>query len=337
MSGPRVVAPGKLMLAGEYSVLLPNGVAWALAIPLGVEVEVTPSPRWKLVREDLALTWTEGDPRVPEALRFAHTAMALTRERLDLAPQRLSMRPRAGVETGARKPGVGGSAAICAAICAVLHTIDDDALDERRDTIFEAALEAHRTAQGGRGSGYDVATVVYGDLTVFHSASPEAPACARALPWPTGLYALAGSAGSGANTRSLLGRLEARHADDPLKVQAALQELAKPVVDLEAIFKNHAITELFAALSTCQQALERFDRELSLGVITPAITRLLEIAAHEGVTAKVSGAGGGDSVIALSDNPEQLQRLTRAWRETGFGVHSLRPAPGIALHPVTAR
>ena len=62
---------------------------------------------------------------------------------------------RAGFD-GGRKLGIGTSAAVCAALCAALLARCGSEL-----ATFPIALAAHRSAQGGRGSGIDVARVVH--------------------------------------------------------------------------------------------------------------------------------------------------------------------------------
>lgn len=319
------------MLAGEYSVLLPGGVAWALAVPLGLELSAEAAASWQLVRDDLALVWREGDGEPPSALRFAHAALEVMRERFELEPRRLAMRPARGVASGGQKPGVGGSAAACAAVCAALLGQHEADLDAGRETLFEAALEAHRRAQDGRGSGYDVATVVYGGLTRFEAASSMRKVRARNHRWPTGLHALAGTAHEGSDTRALLARLDARRAADANAVHEALDELGAPVRALDAHFGSGRLEPILAGLQDCRRALEVFEQQLSLGIFTPPIERMLSIGDGLNVCCKISGAGGGDSVIALSDGSEPLERLARAWREAGFAATPLRPAPGVRI------
>jgi phosphomevalonate kinase len=80
--------------------------------------------------------------------------------------------------SGGRKAGLGSSAAVCVAlVCALL------ALAGRREEALGArgaslALAAHRRAQGGKGSGYDVLASFHGGCGLFRGgAAPDWTPC----------------------------------------------------------------------------------------------------------------------------------------------------------------
>jgi phosphomevalonate kinase len=331
-------APGKLMLAGEYSVLGPGGVALAVAVPLGVEASATPSDTWQLVRWESGISWSEG-AEIHEVLRFAHAAWRVTLESLPriLAPHRIVTRSVGGVpflvgregegagpgSPGSGKPGVGGSASASVAITAALLGLAGGDVVRERETILRLALRSHRDAQGGRGSGYDVATAVQGGVLLWRpSAAAEGggmSAAARRVEWPTGLHLLAGYSGESAPTAPLLAQLEALAGGERARLDGALATLGRPVARLVEAVEVADLEAISVCARACQAALEDWDEQWGLGIITPAIRRMIATAESLGAAAKVSGAGGGDSVLALSARSTDLERVARAWRAQGFG------------------
>jgi phosphomevalonate kinase len=316
----RFVAPGKLMIAGEYAVLGPSGEALAVAVQAGVTLDAFPASVWELARAEDGTTWREpdGSAAVPEALRFAHAAWTTARAALAAGdatpppPHRLVTRPDGDAGTGDRKPGVGGSASATAAVTAALFGLAGRDVPAERAAILAAALRAHRAAQGGEGSGYDVATVVHGGLVHWRRGA------AAALPWPDGLHVLAGYSGRSARTVGFLQRVESLRAADAARLAAELDALAAPVRALLAAFGAASVPAVLQSVRDCHDALAAWDRAHGLGIVTAEIAQLRALAAAEGAAAKVSGAGGGDSVLAFAADPSVLDATARAWRDAGF-------------------
>ena len=319
------------MVAGEYSVLGPSGEALALAVTPGLEVLATPSSRWGLQRRDTGETWVDPAPP-PAGLRFAHAALAAVRaEHPDTPPHSLTTRTLGDVGTGERKPGVGGSAsaavgAVAAALLAAGRTIGPE-------EVCRLALAAHLGAQGGRGSGYDVATIAYGGLVRWRPLRIAGDARvttgeAERLDWPSSLHMLAGYTGRSASTTRLLEGLEQRAAADRLATARGLIELGRPVAALGDAFLSGDIDEVLSGIRACHRALVAWPDGRALGVVTPEVEAMIQIADSTGAAAKVSGAGGGDSVLAFAPNASILQATAAAWRAVGFAplplIYSVR-------------
>ena len=263
----RVVAPGKLMVAGEYSVLGPDGYALAFAVSPGLTAACRPAGRWRLERADIPEPWEEGQP-VPGTFRYVHAALDRT------APPHSVVIARAAtgaIGAGARKPGVGGSASAAVLGAAISLAARGEPL--RRDTVLAGALTAHAAGQGGRGSGYDVATIVHGGLVLWRPArlagGVSTPAGeARRLEWPKGLHVIAGYTGQSASTTRLLGALEARAQADSVGTLRRLARLGEPVRDLAEAFEDRDVQRVLVALARCHEALLSWDAAERLGVMT---------------------------------------------------------------------
>jgi phosphomevalonate kinase len=324
----RFRAPGKLMLAGEHSVLAVGGEALALAVEGGVEVEAHPAAEWELVRAESGICWRPGEP-IPLELRFAQAAWQEAQEALgDLPPHRLICRAPGGPHATAGKPGLGGSAAATVGVVAALHALAGGSFEGAgRRALLEAALRAHRRAQHERGSGYDVVTVTLGGLIRWRP--PEMGAPSRSLPpggmnppglpgasalfWPEGLHVVAGFSGRSAPTAPLLARIAAAP-----ELDTDLRVLGVPVQALVEAFARADLPVLLAGVGACHRALAAWDARRNLGLITPELAHLLWLAEQAGAACKISGAGGGDSVVALSSSREPLEQLAVRWQQAGF-------------------
>jgi len=130
---------------------------------------------------------------------------------------------------------------------------------------------------------------------------------------------LAGDTGIRAVTAGYLERFaRAREREEvvvALKLhQAASNRLARGIWNGES---SQAIRE---SVRETVATLRELDRVTGLGIYTAEIEGLLFEAARAGVTAKISGAGGGDCVVALTWGPDEYQSCQEAWHRAGFRV-----------------
>ncbi len=175
MSSFRLTVPGNLLLAGEYAVLEEGGLGAAVAVEPRLTVTVFPDDHWLIDGR-----WVGGQERWdPEsggeptfAGRVFLKALELLEARGDERGRRWSRRvPTARIEidssdffdSSGRKLGYGSSAALAAGLTAALARLGD-----RDETlVHQMAVAAHRSAQGGAGSGYDVTVSWFGGFGLF--------------------------------------------------------------------------------------------------------------------------------------------------------------------------
>lgn len=136
----RILAPGKLVLAGEYAVL-DGAPALVMAIDRGVSCDVEPGG------DGVRIETPDGDDR-------------FVRPALDgAAPGRYRFAAWNPVDLPG-KPGFGGSAAACVAACLAAGRPASD------------AIAIHHRVQGG-GSGIDVAASIHGGVLRFQDGVAE--------------------------------------------------------------------------------------------------------------------------------------------------------------------
>lgn len=280
-------APGKAFLMGEYAVL--EGVP-AYVTAIGVRAYAMAPQAGE--RAQLQSSF------VSAAVRAAAKHCGVSFE--DLAPHCPVVRNGA-FRMGARKLGLGSSAAVTVSVLSYLLHLKDRSPEDPQE-LLALALAAHKEAQGGVGSGGDVAASVLGGLLRVSSQGFESQ------PWPENLHVAFVDAGQPASTESLVRRVQAAREQNQAAYEAALEELKRG----SELFSEqiHAGTVDGAALVEAVRAhnrgLARLGAFSGAVILTPAIESILETAESFNVAAKPSGAGGGDLVVGMSTDRSAL-------------------------------
>lgn len=297
--------PGKLMLAGEYAVLAPGGCAIAVA--------TVPLVDWWLPTDETAgvqlqafgrtFAWHEHGTAPEGIARFvAATAQAMQREGV---PGDASIALRVRADHGGRKLGLGSSAAVCVATGRALASAAGRPFDLR---LLRACERAHFTAQGDRGSGYDVFTVGAGGVVRYDRARKAV----QPLRWPEGLCAIAFFAGESADTREAIGGRIRPAPDDIQRISAAEAALASALAQGD---RGATIAAIAGAEQAFAAMAERFPWLLPTG-----LRQIATCVADAGGVYRTSGAGGGDCGLGFFTDAAHADAAERAWRAAGGWV-----------------
>ncbi len=339
-------APGKLFLCGEYAVLW-GGTARVAAVGprASAMVRRRPDRELHLVVEEgrlvghatpLGANW-HGE--VPPAFLFAARAVdfALRAHHTEALGFDLAFAPGPKAPTG-HKLGLGGSART-----AVLATEAARFVLEARFDTLKLALLAHASAQGGAGSGGDVASIFAGGVVRYrrYDAQPLAEAAlggqllaalGRAAPvdlWRLPplktpmLYAFAGeSASTPLQIRDIEQRLSRAERD------VFVQRSDDFGLQLEDGLVRGDFPAVREAASSLQRALAR------LGPVeTEGTRRLLALAESYGGVGKISGAGGGDGCILFLPDEERRVALAEGLSARGYLSFPVVVEPGLKGEP----
>jgi mevalonate kinase len=294
VGSPVVTAPGKLFLIGEYAVL-EDGPAVLAAVNRRAVAQYLPG------LEPMSAV-------VGEAVRVTRADIG---EASSALPPGSVLASSEDFENGGQKIGLGSSSAVAVAAVGAVFEAVGMPVATNRDRIFSLAYAAHRTAQGGSGSGADVATAAYGGLLKVVRQGEGIPTV-ESLPLPTSLHAVVFWTGKPVATTGMIRTVQQfakmnRGAYDQLI--GNLRDTAETfVTGLQA---GNATAMVAAAGRYCR-LLEQLGAAAQAPIVTEVFKRAADLAKELGGAAKPSGAGGGDIGIALFATPETARLFARA-------------------------
>lgn len=288
-------APAKVILLGEHAVVF-GEPAIACALDLRTRVRVEGRGTSVMVN---------GEP-LQDKLRLPHVhhALALTGE--PWGP--LDVRIESDVPTSS---GLGSSAAVSAALIGALlaHKGDDPPPRE----VARLAFEVELGVQEGRASPTDTSTSVAGGGVLVDSAAGPDPLWdfrrgekhwflhRLRVPPMTLVVGHSGQRGSTA--------VQVRHVAQLVQREPAAAATIRALGDLARQgVKALADGDLPALGKLMDRA---HDGLRSLGVSTPRLDELVAAARPHSLGAKLTGAGGGGSIVALTEKPHDVARALK--------------------------
>lgn len=338
----RVRVPGKLLLAGEYAVLAgaPGMVA---AVERHLTCEASAAPRFSI--EGASARWEEGGE--VGTLTFAHEALRAARDYVagsgsELSPLALHIEDALRAPDG-KKLGLGGSACTCVAVVSAALESQGRRLD--RPLVFKLAATAHASAQKKQGSALDVAAATYGGvlftrrfeaepLVAAWKAGPrafamaveraEAPLVQRLRDPPALLLVFSGRS---ASTPSLLKQIEVWAVKEPKGWAEFIAFTSSACDRLRRGLQSQDDEAIRRAIEEAGEQLQRLGDRSGTPVVTEEHRVVAELARKHGAAAKVSGAGGGDSCVALG-RPDAIEALERELGSMGMLALKLAVDPG---------
>ncbi len=286
------------MLAGEYAVLFEPGrcVAVAVGEVASARWSAGPTPTLTLDAYDTVRSWPLSAIPSDQLMGFIGAALAAVGHGR-LPPGALHVRVNG--QLGGRKFGLGSSAATTIAVLRATLIARGKATPPAQ--IMALAHKIHHAQQGGRGSGYDVATIAHGGCVAYERAS----ATVHQLPWPDGVFGAALYTGTPSSTVAAL-----RRGIDGATLGIAA--IAAASDGLLAAWHGGVASQILAALATCEAAFDTLAADHPwMAPKSLQLTRT-HIRRHGGV-ARTSGAGGGDCVLAWTDDRDRRDAIVAAW------------------------
>lgn len=323
-------APGKLVVAGEYSVLEASP-AWVTAVgrralctltiedPLISDQAANATLQCK-GRIDANVTLKKGFPPSigGQDAAFFDLAAQVLQALFDaeLLPTKCtfvldssSMATVSDANGSAVKLGLGSSAAITAAMVRAVAP----ALDAKRR--HQIADDAHSVFSGGQGSGVDVAASSFGGDFVF-TRTLEAVRVEPLVVARDDIAMLPVFVGHAQNTRTFLAHVNALKRNDRNAYDACMNALATSSADLIAAARTTAIN-IFDAVEACRKAMGDLGRAASIDIVSAPHQRAAHVAHAFGGAAKPSGAGGGDVAFVFVPTAAE-ERARQALSEEGL-------------------
>jgi mevalonate kinase len=290
-------ACGKVILLGEHAVVY--GVpAIAVGIDRGARAHATPhrSGPSRLHVSGWNIDVDEDDPGPDLARAF--------RALLDVVRRAEATLPPLAVDVEADLPPGGGLGCSAAMGVAIARAVDPQASE---DAVQDRAMAWERVFHGNP-SGIDAAVAARGGCLYFRRGEALEPIRAKGT-----LHLCVGSTGTASSTKSMVdavARVRARH---PEVVEQSFEAVCSLVHSARAAIEAGDRYALGRLLDLNQTLLG------ALFVSTPDIERMCVLARGAGALgAKLTGAGGGGSVVALVPSPAVAGAVLGAWRAERF-------------------
>jgi phosphomevalonate kinase len=319
-------APGKLVLAGEYSVLEGGAaVSVAAGVRANARLSAAEGSTCELVIDpgnesfpfsvapSGALVW-ENAPGASGALLQAASGLlqeqgvALT----ELAPFRLALCSREfyrAIDGQQVKLGLGSSAAVAVA----LGTCLQQALGHAVDVQF--SLDIHHRFQQQRGSGIDVYTSFHGGVVALRERTRITP-----LNWPAGLQVVPVWTGTAAATPTKLVQL-AEFAASSNKVYSRLMQAMKASSSaIVASWTAASTADVLLGVAEFAHHLRALDEAAGIGIWSRMHNELAQLAASCDLVYKPSGAGGGDFGCVFGADTQAVADFTLQAESAGYST-----------------
>ena len=303
-------APGKLVLSGDYIALL-DAPALVLAVNCVASATLTPKSTggWSIRSniaplaqfDDLTSLLDAGDQQLLNTL-------------ISELPKKSNLPEHAELELDTstfyendNKLGVGSSAAILVALAEALGHVTDHRFTTKR------LIDLHNSLHGKNGSGLDIVAARLGGLTRFQNRAGVR------VPLPSGLQTRFVFTGTSTSTEPMLLRFRTLIENQAKEEIIEWQKLATAVAE-----SLHEVKLFLRNLAKLNQFVFDFDRSTQLGIYGSAHRTALGIANNVGVLYKPCGAGGGDTGVALSDDPKALDAFERTVTGEGLKLLNLK-------------
>lgn len=296
---------GKVILLGEHAVVY--GVpAIAVGIERGARAWMTHEGGTHDKAATLSIpTWdifvTEHDT---VALAQAFRALLeATRSEAATALEGVALQADGDLPPGG---GLGSSAAVGVAIARALDPSANAAAIERRVMAWERVFH-------GNPSGIDAAVAARGGCIYFTRGG-----AVEAVNVPSGLHLCIGHSGVGSSTKAMVESVAKRLAQNPTLVEKSWSGIRSLVDNARLALQAGDVRALGKLLDLNQMILS------GLFVSTAEIEELCGLARGAGAFgAKLTGAGGGGCVVALTENAQSAAPILAAWKAAGYeGFHT---------------
>lgn len=291
----KVSAPGKLLLMGDHAVVYGYpSIVTAIDARLFVTLEKATGDRNEIIAPQ-----TKNTDFINSVLRRFRKDLEQTKSYIKVTTQS----PFTG------KYGFGSSSAVTVATIAAIHKFLGLDIDPGR--IFREAYTTVLDVQK-IGSGFDVAAASYGGTIYYVRGGATLETLIEADREPIPL--IIGYSGVKSNSVDLINEVKKKRTQYPQKVDQIFKAIAKLVEEGRERIAAKDWERLGKLFDFNQEYLR------DLGVSSQKLEELISAAKGAGAWgAKLSGAGGGDCMIALADPAERAQ-VEEAIRKAGGEV-----------------
>lgn len=296
-------APGKVILFGEHAVVYGHpAIAAATNQRTSVEVDVV------------------GDRTTVNGYRIHeryHSYLLAAVERCWHRDEPVRLQTEGGVPSAS---GTGSSAALTVAAVRALHQLQG--IDDL-PRLAQEAFGVERATQGG-GSPVDTSTSTAGGAIAIAGKSPGVGEKLWQLQWETQTWdveritlpemtVVVGNSGVKGKTDEQVAKV-AGAAKKNVIIRETLGEIGQFARDAVPLLAKEDWSGIGELMNRAHSAMH------TLGVNHPAVQKLVDVSRATPGTmgAKITGAGGGGSMVAITDKPRRLQKALEAAGATAY-------------------
>ncbi|MEE4161058.1 MAG: hydroxymethylglutaryl-CoA reductase, degradative [Woeseiaceae bacterium] len=296
-------AAGKVILLGEHAVVY-GSHALALPIRNAMRAGVRVNGEGMRLRIPAWHTDVQLDIREPEARGFAATA-GLILDALEISERNLDITVQSHLP---RAMGLGSSASLAVAVIRALdHRFGLGLDNERVNAIaFQCETLAHGTP-----SGVDNTLATYAEPLLFQNRGELETRPLNLGAMPHVLVAWGDEPGL---TATQVAGVRERRLRAPKHFDTIFAEIDELTLASADALENRNYRLVGDAMNLCHGLLN------ALGVSTPTLEKMVQIAREAGALgAKLTGGGGGGSIVALcADNADEVAAALESY---GFTTH----------------
>lgn len=279
----RYKAPGKLLLMGEHAVMYGYpSIVTTLNTYISVSVE-TNTASAPIIRAQQVKNTSFIEESIAVAHKRWNTPLSITVTVDEAFPSTY---------------GFGSSAAVTVATLTALLSLRYKDIHIKKHEIWLGAFEVVKNVQG-KGSGFDVAASTYGGTLWYNQLGKDIkPLHIR----QNNVVWIIGYTGVKADTVSLVEAVEKEKELYPEKINKLFEDIGNLVKQAEGAIRGSDWKTLGLLFTQNQTYLKE------LGVSSTKINTLISASLSGGAYgAKLSGAGGGDCIIALGPRDRKLE------------------------------
>jgi mevalonate kinase len=287
-------APGKVIISGEHSVVYGKH-ALVTAINLRCYSQVNKADRIKIISElgETGLNF--------EVHPYVSWAIKLFEERIKrkITPE---VRIKSQIPIAS---GLGSSAAVTVSTLAALSL--EYGMDFGRDEIFEIAREVELRVQG-RASGVDPFVSTFGGAWLM----PEREK------FSFNARLLIVDSGESSITSEMVAKVAMLKERYPEIVDGILDVMDRITIEIKKALETGNDTAVASLFSINQCMLK------AIGVSTRKIDRIISMLERSGIAAKITGAGGGGSILGFVPRRIKELELEHEWLEVSPEYEGVR-------------
>jgi len=207
-----------------------------------------------------------------------------------------------------RGMGLGGSAAMAVAVIRALDQHFKLGLSDNE--VNALAFECEKVAHGVP-SGIDNTVATFGELLLYRREMDGEPAMMRTLTLDKPIPMVIGISGKESLTAKTVGGVRSAWRKNPELYETIFKQIDQLTLQGVEAVQNYQLERLGDLMNVCHGLLN------ALRVSSWEIEEMVQLCREHGALgAKLTGGGGGGSIIALA--PEHPERIVAALREAGY-------------------